>query len=70
MAESAEKVTLPAPWESHGGVGRVMCFQRPLKGWGRRAAVIHSLNKHSLLVSEEGSERGDNLVPSLKWLFI
>lgn len=30
MIESAEKSTLPALWEVHGGEGRAMCFLLPL----------------------------------------
>lgn len=70
MIESAEKLTLSAPWETHGGEGRAMCFLLPLMGWGRRTTfihlLIHSLNEHSFLVPEEGSEWEDDVVPALK----
>ena len=70
MVESAEILSLPAPWEAHVGMDRAVHFLLPLMGWGRRTAVIHSFNKHPFLLLEEGSQAEDDVDPALKWLII
>lgn len=69
-AESAEILSLPAPREAPVAIDRAVHFLLPLMGWGRRTAVIHSFNKHSFLLLEEGSQGEDDVDSALKWLII
>lgn len=66
----AGKLTLPASRKAHGTCGGTVCFLLLFLGWRRRSLVVHSFNKHSFLVPEEGSEGEEDMVPVLMWLII